>query len=204
MGYVPRDVKIGLQDDGNDFGFYTVPSAFHHKHPITVTIGDQNGTIHRIDANEAATDTVREHANRTGAVCQDWFVGSYDLGTGELADYRDNGVSWVIEEFFMTNWWEGYVWDVSTGIPTGRNTSFVPSNESTYPFLCGLPPSVWDDTIGDILAASGIDDDNSVFRYAPRVVRPAQMVMWVALSLLDIEGGYDNDVLFDNPFAPRV
>jgi len=199
-GFVPLDVKVGFSDQGN---FTTLPSVFHHKHPITVTIGDQNGTIHRIDANEAATDTVREHANRTGAVCQDWFVGSYDLGTGELADYRDNGVSWVIEEFFMTNWWEGYVWDVSTGIPTGRNTSFVPSNESTYPFLCGLPPSVWDDTIGDIIAAGGIDDDYSGFYYSEKIIAPVALIAWVSVNIYDTEGILDDDYYFGDRDAPN-
>jgi len=85
----------------------------------------------------------------------EWFVGSYSLQTWEFSEYRDNGVSWVLEEFFMTNWWEGYVWNGTDGTVTSRNESFVPSNVSTYPFLCSIPPTL----LGDTFANNLYDDD---------------------------------------------
>jgi len=68
-----------------------------------------------------------------------------------VGNYSENDIAWVYEEFLMTNWWEGYTWDGE--IPTGRNASFVPSNVSTYPFVCAPPSNVMNTIFGDEIKA---------------------------------------------------
>ena len=53
----------------------------------------------------------------------------------------------------------------------------MPSNVSTYPFLCGLPPSFLADNLETIVGA--YHDDY----YINRIVRPTSMLQWIEYHL---------------------
>jgi len=174
----------------------TAQSMFQTRLPVTMMVVDHEGVKHTIRSSDVVTSETIQHVNDTGAVCQEWFVGYMDLSTGGFGEYRDNGASWVLDEFFMTNWWEGYVWNNDTGVPTGRNPSFVPSNTSTYPFLCGLPYSVWPSTIGKAIQTaidSGDIDDYDADYEARELLSAAGMAQWVAMSINGDQGLFDDD-----------
>ena len=76
-------------------------------------------TVTTVKAAEVVTQATLDHVKNTEAVCDEWLAGYYDMFDGSVGEYKDNGVSWVFDEFLMTNWWESYIWDGSR--PTARN-----------------------------------------------------------------------------------
>lgn len=112
-------------------------------------------------------------------MCSEWIVGYYNVSDGSVADVSDAGISWVLQEFFVSNWWEGYVWNGQRA--TGRNTNFVPSNTSTYPFLCSVPPAALEANL-DQIVDSYYDDG-----YLPSIVRPTNLLQWIDFYLTPSE-----------------
>jgi len=128
------------------------PSMFHFgprsaRVSMSGFTGNGNEIIsNTIEAKDAVSPEVMEYVTANSR-CATWLVGAVNLTDGTFADYRDSGFPWYMEEFLMSNWHEGYIWENYTW-PIARNTSFVPSNLSTYPFLCSPPMSF----IGDVFA----------------------------------------------------
>lgn len=125
-----------------------MPSIFDYEDSASFTFIDAaTGARQVLRAHEVVTQATLDHAEATGAVCNEWAVGRLNVSDGTVGRYDDTGMNVVLEEFFVTNWWEGYIWNGNN--PLGRNASFVPSGVSTFPFLCSLPPSAISATMGN-------------------------------------------------------
>lgn len=153
---------------------------FEYNEPTTISVIDAaSGNQTALRARDFVSNELQAYINKTGAVCTDWLAGYFNLSDGTIGDYRDNGVSWLFEEFFQTNWYEGYIWDGRSA--TARNMSFVPSNKSTYPFLCTIPPAVANELVGDYVAS--MEDDSLRYYYIPNSVQTSSLLRWIQFSL---------------------
>lgn len=94
---------------------FPAPSLFDFVDSPTVSIVDAaTGARTVLRARDAVTQATVDYVNETGAICNEWLAGAVNVSDGSVEDYRNStvnsSINWVLEEFFMTNWYEGYEW----------------------------------------------------------------------------------------------
>lgn len=153
-----------------------MPSMFDFVASPSAAIVDVNtGEVTVLRAHEAVTQATRDHVEATGAVCSEWAIGSINVSDGTVGLYNETGMNVVLEEFFVANWWEGYVWNGTN--PTSRNTSFVPSGVSTFPFLCSVPPAALEANL-DLLVAANHQDNMDL------IANPTGLAQWLSAYIV--------------------